>query len=107
PYRVFPQIHHHRLQHPAGRSRLRPATAMDRSSPLVRRIPRGATGMTLQPPPTETSLLHSHYRNVRDHSMQLVEGLSAEDCQLQSMAEASPIKWHLAHTTWFFETFIL
>ena len=63
--------------------------------------------MTLQPPPTETSLLHSHYRNVRNHSMQLVEGLSAEDCQLQSMAEASPIKWHLAHTTWFFETFIL
>ena len=63
--------------------------------------------MTLQPPPADSSVLQSRYRRVRDHSMQLVEGLSAEDCQLQSMAEASPIKWHLAHTSWFFETFIL
>ncbi|WP_185268792.1 ergothioneine biosynthesis protein EgtB [Halopseudomonas xiamenensis] len=63
--------------------------------------------MTLQPPPAEASVLQSRYHSVRDYSMQLIEGLSAEDCQLQSMAEASPIKWHLAHTSWFFETFIL
>ncbi len=44
---------------------------------------------------------------VRAQSLSLVAGLSAEDCQLQSMADASPVKWHLAHTTWFFETFVL
>ncbi len=44
---------------------------------------------------------------VRAQTAQLVENLSAEDFNLQSMPEASPLKWHLAHTTWFFETFVL
>ena len=47
------------------------------------------------------------YKIVRAHTLALVAGLSAEDCCVQSMADASPVKWHLAHTTWFFETFIL
>jgi ergothioneine biosynthesis protein EgtB len=47
------------------------------------------------------------YKTVRAHSEMLAAPLSAEDCALQSMPDASPVKWHLAHTSWFFETVIL
>lgn len=56
---------------------------------------------------TTASGLALDYARVRAYSLELVRGLSAEDCQLQSMNDASPLKWHLAHTTWFFETFVL
>jgi ergothioneine biosynthesis protein EgtB len=51
--------------------------------------------------------LSLHFKFVREQSVFLIKGLSSEDCQLQAMADASPCKWHLAHTTWFFETFLL
>ena len=61
--------------------------------------------------PTQATLAATRprvrYEAVRARSLKLTRGLSAEDQALQSMPDASPIKWHLAHTTWFFETFIL
>ncbi|MBS0335246.1 MAG: ergothioneine biosynthesis protein EgtB [Proteobacteria bacterium] len=51
--------------------------------------------------------LARRFAAVRKATLALVEGLDPEDCALQSMPDASPAKWHLAHTTWFFETFVL
>lgn len=47
------------------------------------------------------------YESVRATTIRLVAPLSAEDCAVQAMPDASPAKWHLAHTTWFFEAFVL
>ncbi len=47
------------------------------------------------------------YRQVRRDTQALCETLEVEDYGLQSMPDASPVKWHLAHTTWFFETFVM
>jgi ergothioneine biosynthesis protein EgtB len=51
--------------------------------------------------------LLSRFHEVRDFSTKLSANLAAEDCVVQSMPDVSPTKWHLAHTTWFFETFVL
>jgi ergothioneine biosynthesis protein EgtB len=54
-----------------------------------------------------SSALLRQYCSVRQQSLMLCEPLTPEDMMVQSTAEASPAKWHMAHTSWFFETFIL
>jgi ergothioneine biosynthesis protein EgtB len=65
------------------------------------------TTVAAQRSPAAASPWRERYRDVRARTEALIEPLSAEDCALQSMPDASPAKWHLAHTTWFFETFVV
>ena len=51
--------------------------------------------------------LARQYRSVRAFSERICRPLSPEDCTIQSMPDVSPTRWHLAHTSWFFETFVL
>jgi ergothioneine biosynthesis protein EgtB len=53
------------------------------------------------------SLLATRYQTLREHSLKLAAPLSIEDQCVQSMPDTSPTKWHLAHTTWFFENLVL
>lgn len=57
--------------------------------------------------PHNSRTLVERFRAVRRQTLALVEPLQAEDTVVQSMPSASPTKWHLAHTTWFFEQFVL
>ena len=53
------------------------------------------------------AMLVNQYTDCREYSVELCHDLSDADIQAQSMTDASPLKWHLAHTTWAFETFVL
>jgi ergothioneine biosynthesis protein EgtB len=67
-----------------------------------RRLPTAGTD-----PPTHARSLADRFTRVRRFTEALARPLSPEDCTLQSMPDASPTKWHLAHSTWFFETLVL
>src|ERR1043165_4638134 len=61
----------------------------------------------IEPPAPPREARPPRWRRVRALSAELTEGLTPEDQALQSMPDASPTKWQLAHTTWFFETLVL
>jgi ergothioneine biosynthesis protein EgtB len=60
-----------------------------------------------RPAPSRAKHLLERFREVRDFTTFLCQGLEPEDYVVQSNPDVSPTKWHLAHTTWFFETFVL
>jgi ergothioneine biosynthesis protein EgtB len=61
----------------------------------------------LHPSSARVERLLGRFHQIRDFTNSLCAGLEPEDYVVQSMPDVSPTKWHLAHTTWFFETFIL
>jgi ergothioneine biosynthesis protein EgtB len=63
--------------------------------------------VAVTPMATGEERLTERYRCIRQTSLRCCAPLSIEDHSLQAMPDASPAKWHLAHTTWFFETFLL
>src|SRR5262245_58354587 len=83
---------------------------MDCSRPQLRvgrglfRVARPATAIATS---VDRDALHAEYQRVRNETEALALPLSPEDQVVQSMPDVSPTKWHRAHTTWFFETFLL
>ena len=64
-------------------------------------------GFSKQAVPSDREWLLDHFLTIRNDSLTLCEPLVTEDYVIQTMPDVSPPKWHLAHTTWFFETFLL
>lgn len=69
--------------------------------------PKGQKGSPVSNPPVREVVSVRDFRAIRRETERLAEPLSPEDQQIQSMPDVSPTKWHRAHVTWFFETFVL
>jgi ergothioneine biosynthesis protein EgtB len=68
--------------------------------------PSNPSTESLEAPARRLNLI-AQYRSIRDTTIRLTAPLEIEDFVVQSMPDVSPTKWHLAHTSWFFETFVL
>ena len=79
-----------------------PATQETTGKPVLVREPSPRPASARAP---QSDLL-DQFRRVRRFSEQICQTLEAEDYVIQTMPEMSPTKWHLAHTSWFFETFV-
>src|SRR3984885_12220198 len=70
-------------------------------------LPYKGAGMRRTVEDVAQSEAGARFGSVRRRTLELCKPLTAEDMMVQSCPEASPAKWHLAHTAWFFESFIL
>src|SRR5262245_51931361 len=78
----------------------------ERNVPFTQRADH-ATASSIPGETTPQQTLVRRYHQVRQFTEQLCQPLVTEDYVIQAMPDVSPPKWHLAHTSWFFETFVL
>src|SRR3989441_2249099 len=82
---------------------MRPDTPAERETTMAKSIQESPLGTQV----ASSEYFVEQYQNVRRFSEHLCEPLVTEDYVIQSMPDVSPTKWHLAHVSWFFETFLL
>src|SRR5947208_1970279 len=91
----------------SGRTRTRGRNSLISASPEAATNTMAAKENHFRPRSGRVERLLTRFHQIRDFTNSLCAGLEPEDFVVQSMPDVSPTKWHLAHTTWFFETFVL